>query len=156
MKNVQILVVSDSHGESDRLWELCERHPEIDTVCHLGDGMREAEDMAAVYPHRRFFWVAGNCDFAMMSPPLMREECVAGKRLFLTHGHLFGVKGDLTRLAEAGLARGVEAVLFGHTHRPFEEWRNGMLLFNPGSLKNGDYGILNLSEEGIYPRHHNI
>ncbi len=156
MKNVPILVVSDSHGASDRLWEVLSRHPEIGTVCHLGDGAREAEDMEAVFSDRQFFCVAGNCDAVFGGPPAMREERVAGRRLFLTHGHLFGAKTGLDRLAEAGRTRAVDAVLFGHTHRPFEEMRGGILLFNPGSLKNGDYGILTLSDQGILTRHHNI
>lgn len=27
----------------------------------------------------------------------------------------------------------VDAIVFGHSHSPFLEWREGILLFNPGS-----------------------
>ena len=51
-------------------------------------------------------------------------EC-AGKSFYILH-----------RIADLDLkpeAAGVAAVIFGHSHQPSIEWRNGVLYFNPGS-----------------------
>ena len=45
-------------------------------------------------------------------------------------GSVWGSYGVL----DEGKARECQVVLFGHTHRPVEENRRGILLLNPGSL----------------------
>ena len=39
-------------------------------------------------------------------------------------------------------------VVFGHTHTPYLEEKE-VILFNPGALKDGFYGVLDIEEEKI-------
>ena len=56
-----------------------------------------------------------------------------GVRIFVTHGHLYGVKRDLTALAGAAKDAGARLALFGHTHIQHLEERGGITLLNPGT-----------------------
>ena len=65
----------------------------------------------------------------------------------MTHGHLYRVKYDTAGLANAGLYRGADIVLFGHTHVPFWDSINGMTLLNPGSIGyGGTYALLEVDD----------
>lgn len=65
-----------------------------------------------------------------------------GKRLFLTHGHLFN-EDNLPPLAPG------DVFLYGHTHVPKAEKKGNIIVINPGSIslpkENAPhiYGILN-------------
>lgn len=149
---MRILIFSDSHGDARRLREALLRHPDITTVCHLGDGNREFEAAADAFPVHTFYGVAGNCDFACNAPGA-RLEILGGRKVFMTHGHLYGVKGGVYTYHCAARERGAEVALFGHTHQPFEDYADGIYLFNPGSLREGNYGIMDISSAGIMLRH---
>lgn len=149
---MRILIVSDSHGDTRKLREVLLRHVDITTVCHLGDGNREITAAAEAFPDHTFYTVAGNCDFSC-DAPTTRLETICGKRVMLAHGHTFGVKGGVYTYHLAARERNVSLALFGHTHLPFAEYANGVHLFNPGSLRDGNYGIADLSAAGIVTRH---
>ena len=75
----------------------------------------------------------------------------------VTHGHNYGVSMSTDGLREEARLRGVQIVLFGHTHRPFVEEKNGIVLMNPGSLtyprQSGrvpSYLILNITKDGKF------
>lgn len=149
---MRILVVSDTHGDEGALWRALEAQPTARAVIHLGDGVREAENMAARFPELPFYLVRGNCDFSSAAGhiPFAREENLGGKRLFFTHGHLYGVKSDLYRIGCAARERQADVLLFGHTHQPLTEYDDGLYLCNPGSLYGGGtYGVLDITAAGI-------
>ncbi|EAW1147810.1 phosphodiesterase [Salmonella enterica subsp. arizonae serovar 38:z4,z23:-] len=92
--------------------------------------------------------VRGNCDsevdqmllhFPITAPwqKILTQE----RRLFLTHGHLFGPT-NLPAL------RAGDVLVYGHTHLPVAQQQEGLYHFNPGSVsipKGGyaaSYGIL--------------
>ena len=57
----------------------------------------------------------------------------------MTHGH----GRTLKSMATTGKAKGVQLVLFGHTHRTCEERIGDVTLVNPGSIalpRDGRYG----------------
>ncbi|MBQ9859372.1 MAG: YfcE family phosphodiesterase [Clostridia bacterium] len=146
---MRILVVSDVHGRTRALCEAIEQQPTAGTVLFLGDGLRQAEDAADRYPDRTFYMVPGNCDMGASLPPV-RQETLGGKRFYFTHGHLHDVKYTLYRLDMAARAAGADIVLFGHTHTPYEEYADGLYLFNPGSLGHGGtYGYVDIVGDGI-------
>lgn len=149
---MQILIFSDSHGDRCRLREALLRHPAVAAVCHLGDGARDMTQVAQEFPDRVFFGVCGNCDMCA-DLPFSRLEEFGGKKVFLTHGHLFHVKSGIETYRLAARERGADVALFGHTHRPFEEYAGGVYLFNPGSLRDGHYGLLDISGAGILLQH---
>lgn len=149
---MQILIFSDSHGDRRRLREALLRHPAATAVCHLGDGARDMAEVAQEFPDRAFFGVCGNCDMCA-DLPFSRLEEFGGKKVFLTHGHLFHVKSGIYTYQLAARERGADVALFGHTHQPFEEYADGVYLFNPGSLRDGNYGLLEISGAGILLQH---
>ena len=150
MPNARILVVSDVHGQTSALrWLL--RHETADAMFFLGDGIGdlnaavEAEKRQGRPPRWPVYTVRGNCDTAYGEYPLEGLAPVGGVLFFYTHGHAYGVKAGSRRLAEEGMARGADVVLYGHTHRcRLEPAAAGVpALFNPGSiLEGGSYGVI--------------
>ena len=77
--------------------------------------------------------LAGNNDF--FSDNLREMEVVFGtKKAFMTHGHYYYVSLGPERIIEEGKMRNADIVMFGHTHKPFLEMIDGMIVLNPGSL----------------------
>lgn len=149
---MRVLIFSDSHGDARGLADVLMHHKDITTVIHLGDGAREAEAMEEQFPNHTFYIVRGNCD-SMCSAVDTRLETIGGKTFLLSHGHRFNVKYGLYTYDCAARERGVDAALFGHTHQPLAEYHDGLYLFNPGSLRNGDYGIVDIADSGLLFRH---
>ncbi len=145
---MRVLIFSDSHGDARALNDVLMRHTDITTVVHLGDGAREAESIAEQFPNYTFYIVRGNCD-SMCTAVDTRLEIIGGKTVLMTHGHRFNVKYGLYTYDCAARERGADVALFGHTHQPLEDYHDGMYLFNPGSLRNGDYGIMDVSNVGV-------
>jgi uncharacterized protein len=135
---MKLLVISDSHGNYPRALKAHELAGPVDQIIHLGDGAEDARLMEAALevPVLR---VAGNCDFDPSLPlelTLEFEEC----RVYLTHGNRLLVKSGLARLIEKGIEVGAKVILYGHTHQPVVAWHEGVLLVNPGALKEGFTG----------------
>ena len=77
--------------------------------------------------------VAGNNDYFSTLP--REEEFEIGHyKVFLTHGHGYGVSVGTERIVEEAVSRGVDAVIYGHTHKPLNEKIGGIRVLNPGSL----------------------
>ncbi len=128
---MRIIVFSDSHGRMHNCLRAMHLAGPVDHILHLGDTVRDTEDLGIVYPDTPITYVCGNCDFCAGEDTEKTVE-IGGKRLFLCHGHSLGVKEDLSRLAAA--ARGADLALFGHTHEAFDGEVDGVHLFNPGSI----------------------
>lgn len=144
---MRVGVISDSHGYTGRLSTLLmmmEAEGPLDAIIHLGDGYHDLSDLGVPLPP--LYQVAGNCDF-FRSDTRMTVE-LSGARLLLTHGHYQNVKQNRDQLFAAALDEKVHAALYGHTHIQKMEWRNGLLLLNPGSVMNGCYAILHINRLG--------
>lgn len=147
---MRILVVSDSHGDEEAVWRAVETQPSAGAVIHLGDGAREFEAVAARYPDKRFYNVRGNGDWGCHTIPDTGEELFSGRRVFFTHGHLYGVKTGLYRVVCAARERKADILLFGHTHMPLEDYEEGLFILNPGSIAHGgSYGIVDITPAGV-------
>lgn len=151
---MRILVISDSHGNARKLFNVIDAHSDIDTIFFLGDGIREFEDVYDAYPEKKLYSVRGNCDFISNRPST--DLCKLGKGLILyTHGDAYNVKSGLGNLIIAAKERGAGIVLFGHTHQRCAQIHNGVCLFNPGSLGgDGSYGIIEISDGKINMSHY--
>lgn len=143
---IRIAVVSDTHGEKNLLSAVIRETSPVDIIIHCGDGLR---DICAVnIPHNTIVLkVKGNTD---TSPGCSADEILFEKilqrNIMIVHGHQFNVKTGLKKLSEAGQSSGAGVILFGHTHEQF--FQNGYpLLFNPGNLSGGKYGIIHASWE---------
>ena len=77
--------------------------------------------------------VAGNNDYFSS---LEREADfeLAGKKIFLCHGHHYGVSMGVERIREEGQSRKADIVMYGHTHKPYLDIREDITVLNPGSL----------------------
>ena len=150
---MRIIVMSDTHLDFHALMELVEKHREADIFIHLGDGARELAQVVEIFPEHKFLSARGNCDFGSESALAGCFSCGQAK-IFYTHGHMYNVKYGLADLVRAGQEMQANVVLFGHTHIPMVDYREGMHLMNPGSLgmprgSNGTYGVLDVTEQGI-------
>ena len=130
----KILLVSDNHRKLDNIYQLLEENPDISYFIHLGDS-EGCEDAIRTHLPKgcESYFVQGNNDFFAYLPKEI-EMRLGKERLFLTHGHLYGVGFDLQGLADEARARNCSMALFGHTHRPFSRMVNGVLCINPGSI----------------------
>ena len=145
--STMVLVVSDSHGNVENMCRAVELvRPAL--LLHLGDGWRDAEALARRFPALPMEKVPGNCDFRAEEQAERIVE-IGGKRVMLCHGHTLGVKTGLDTLLRAALAREADAALFGHTHKPLVDIRQGVVLLNPGSIGNRvrpTYGTLTVAD----------
>lgn len=148
---MRVLVVSDSHGNKEAIRRCLAAQPTARIVIFLGDGLREAEDLAAEEPQRTFYCVPGNCDLGASALPV-REEKLGGVRVLFTHGHLHKVKYGMELLAEDAKRRQAELVFFGHTHQPMARYDDGVYYVNPGSVgKEGRYAVVDIVPNGVMP-----
>lgn len=122
----------------------------VDLILHLGDicaprVIRQFEEVAPVLA------VQGNRDIFYKTHrrlPLHRILQIGDFRIGMTHGH-GGVPSYLREkiayftvgyyfsqydLRVQGWFKNVQVIVFGHTHYPVNRFRNGTLLFNPGSV----------------------
>lgn len=147
---MRILVVSDSHGHSGALDNAIRRWS-ADAVIFLGDGLRDWQEVTDRMPgNREWRAVRGNCDWSALNAP---DACTAdygGVRVFYIHGHLYGVKADLTRAKDAARAQQAQVLLYGHTHVPRAFYEDGLYVLCPGSIAKGEYGTVEITDRGIF------
>jgi len=149
---MRIGVLGDSHGHTPSLLAVLPRLGQVDWVLHTGDFLRDSKFLAdkLAVP---VIGVAGNCDREV--EPAEETIELGGRRIFITHGHLYGVKNTVAGIVRAGAKRRAEVVVFGHTHVPVEFRQEGMLFVNPGSVFAGrrghakSYAVITLSSEEI-------
>ena len=129
---MNILVVSDTHGYLENTLQFINQNRQtIDEIWHLGDYYKDALTLHAL-SNIPVFAVMGNGDVHTKGPDALVLERM-GHRVYLTHGHHYGVKSTLQRLAYKCIENNIDLVCFGHTHFALCETLNNLTLFNPGS-----------------------
>jgi len=151
----KIGVISDTHIPRRRknlppvLWEALAG---VDLILHAGDIVEEwvLRDLGTLAPVEA---VAGNMDPGNLAEKLLRKKFLEldGKKIGLIHGD--GFRGTtIQRAQEAFESDHPHCIVFGHSHRPFNETVEGILMFNPGSCTDPrreprpSYGILYLED----------
>lgn len=152
---MRVLIVSDTHRKDENLKKVIEKHLPLDMLIHLGDAEGSDAKIAG--------WVNEDCDLEMVLgnndffSRLDREkELKIGRyRILLTHGHYYNVSLGVERLEQEARERRMDIVMYGHTHRPFYEVHNGIIILNPGSLsyprqegRKPSYMLMELDEQG--------
>ncbi|AQS53327.1 hypothetical protein BW727_100935 [Jeotgalibaca dankookensis] len=127
---MQLLLVSDSHGDSQILDELVEKYvEEVDAFVHCGDS-----ELSSAYP----VWnivdtVAGNCDFDNGF-----QDVIVRRNLeydyAIVHGHYHNIKWSLDPLKELAQEERVSMVFYGHSHVLKFDYTEGVFFINPGSI----------------------
>lgn len=150
---MKVLIISDTHGRHYNLEEILEREKPLDLLIHLGDA-EGAEDYIEVIAECPVEVVAGNNDF-YTKLPLEAEIQIGDYRALITHGHYYYVNGGISHIKKAARERNFDIVMFGHTHKPFFEEDENVIILNPGSIsfprqegKNPSYMVMNLDEDG--------
>lgn len=129
---MKIAVFSDSHGRISPM--LCAvRVHRPDMIIFLGDGEKDIVKIKKQFPQIPLKAVRGNCDL-MSSLPETQLVSADRVKIFMTHGHLYGVKrGSLYELAQATYRVGATIALYGHTHLAKLENVGTITTLNPGS-----------------------
>jgi len=152
----KILVLSDTHipiTAQDLPQAVYDAVHEVDMIIHAGDfidisvleKLRSLKDVKAVY---------GNMDCIRIRKELRPKETFAiGKfKIGLIHG--YGAPSELLESVR-GEFKGVNCLVFGHSHVATNIKKDGVLYFNPGSptdkifASKNSYGILEISDKKI-------
>ncbi|MGE7951887.1 metallophosphoesterase [Lysinibacillus xylanilyticus] len=126
---MQILVMSDTHGDSDVIEKVRGFFPNIDTFIHCGDSELPFSHKALDGMKK----VRGNCDIDQAFP----DEAVfdiEDVTVFVTHGHLYNVKTSILSLSYRAKEVDAQIVCFGHSHILAAEMIEDVIFLNPGSL----------------------
>ncbi len=129
---MRVLIVSDTHGRHTSLDRALKEAGEIDMFIHLGD-VEGGEDYIEAVVECEKHIIRGNNDFFSYLPA-EEEFWIGKKKVFITHGHSYYVSMETEQIREEGDARNADIIMFGHTHRPYFEERDGITVLNPGSL----------------------
>ncbi len=146
---MRILVFSDSHGDVASCKAVIERIIGVDMILHAGDNLADAQKLQELFPEIPVKAVPGNCDFSSLPTDMVVEA--EGKRIFLTHGHRYGVKLDdhFVGLRDKTAEAGCDIAVFGHTHVPVCDFTRKVPVLNPGSIKSmRTFGVIEI-ENGV-------
>jgi putative phosphoesterase len=138
---MKIGVISDTHlnAPNASLEKVVKDYfKDTDLILHAGDihslGVLDA------FKGKKFHAVAGNRDRPEVKEkfPAKALITVNGVRIGLTHGW-----GPPFRLEKrvVSLFEGIHCLVFGHSHRAVNHFRNGILFFNPGAFTGGIFSF---------------
>lgn len=145
---MRILVVSDSHNNSFNLDRIIRCQPSAEVVIFLGDGERDMYRCGIHLIDKHVIKVKGNCDlYSELDANI--TQVIEGKKFFITHGYLENVKFGIDNLIYKGQEKGADIILYGHTHIPVSKYIDGVYIFNPGSVFNGEYGYIDITDKGV-------
>ena len=139
----KLVVLSDSHTDVQTMVSIVAKE-NPDAVIHLGDHFRDAEQLSGECPAIQIHAVPGNTDSEDPGEEWIKFIEIDSKRLMLTHGHIFlagyfvdgvPVHRDITKIfLEDSRCEDAEIILFGHTHTPYLNYRDGVWIMNPGRV----------------------
>ena len=148
---MKIGVISDTHGNLVRTEQAILEMGQIDALLHAGDFGEGFKELSLPFPS---YYVRGNCDWDELGTPEELTIRLGGQKILLTHGHKYDIKVRLTKLQYLAEQENAQIVVFGHSHIPLQEEREGVLFLNPGSLSRPrasigpSYAIITIEEDG--------
>jgi uncharacterized protein len=124
LKTIQIGVISDTHGLLRPEAVAALRGSEH--IIHAGD-VGESEILERLRQIAPVSAIRGNVDKSAWARKLPETDVVelGGVSIYVLH--------DLSQLDLKPQAAGFHVVIYGHSHVPKQETRDGVLYFNPGS-----------------------
>jgi putative phosphoesterase len=125
MEKKIIGVISDTHGLLRP--EAIKYLKDVDLIIHAGDVGSEKvlNDLKQIAP---VYAVRGNCDQEEWAKKLRRTEIVevASNLIYLIH--------DIQQINIDPKTAGLSIVIYGHSHRPAIDKKEGIYYLNPGSI----------------------
>ncbi|HOY10334.1 MAG TPA: metallophosphoesterase family protein [Candidatus Omnitrophota bacterium] len=151
---MKIGVVSDTHGRPLPP-QMLRDFKTVDLIVHAGD-VGSLEILRTLSSVQEVKAVYGNMDGEDVRKALPADLTVpcGDKVIGVYHGEgapkllLEKVQGRFKKIK-------VDVIIFGHSHEPFNEIRDGVLYFNPGTPNDRicasccSYGILTVSDKGV-------
>ena len=128
---MKVLVVSDTHGRHGNLDLIMDKEEPFDMLIHLGD-LEGDEDYLRFFVNCTLHMIGGNNDY-FADVPREQEFMIKNKKVFIAHGHQYGVYRGLDGIKAEARRRGADIVMYGHTHVPYFEDKDGLVVLNPGS-----------------------
>ena len=150
---MQLGIISDTHGDLVAIRQAVIMAPPVDCWLHAGDHGQDGaflEKRTATPVHA----VCGNTDPVDGRKNPDEYINIAGKRIWLTHGHNYRVHAGVGELLYWANQFSADIVVFGHTHQPLIERRADQLIINPGSVarpRSGSapsFAVLTLNDAG--------
>lgn len=146
---MRILVVSDTHGDLRTLMKAVNAQPSAEIIVHCGDGDEQVQYLKDTIKDKMIVGVRGNCDWCsnLLSKEILS---VCGKKIFITHGHLYNAKVGMYNIMCAAREEKADVLLFGHTHNAMTYYEDGLYVMNPGSCSGymASYGYIDITDKG--------
>jgi len=153
---MRIGVISDTHIPEKALGlpeKVVKDLKKVDMIIHAGDliALSVIDMLKNICPNVKA--VYGNMDPWEIRENLPEKEIIKIKkhRIGITHGH--GHPHYIIETVKKTFQKDkVEVIIFGHSHQPLNEERDGILYFNPGSLTDkifapyNSYGIIEIND----------
>ncbi|MBP5416727.1 MAG: metallophosphoesterase [Clostridiales bacterium] len=152
----KFFVCSDIHGAESRLENALSKHQDVDMVIVCGDLEMETYDVEEIIRRATsrsmdIRMVRGNCDSYFSSsagvPDQIKIPLSSISRALVTHGHLYHASPEI--MAYSAQEHQCNVVIYGHTHRQQDKEIYGIRFLNPGSIRNGNYMILETDKNGV-------
>lgn len=124
-------VTGDTHRCTWCISDAVKKLSDCDIIIHLGDNTGDVREISEYYKGP-IINVKGNCDYSA-SVPCDRIEVIGGKKFFITHGHRYDIKYDLSKLKAKAIECKADVVLYGHTHVSCINFDDNIWFLNPGS-----------------------
>ena len=137
---MKILIVSDSHSNTDAIMKIIEKHPNMDLYLHAGD----SEDTSfGIYP---YIGVRGNCDY---------DDYLANKyKCDTPYGALLMQHKPNITLNELRKEK-IKIFVYGHLHKRDFHQEGDIYIVSPGAIAferdahEEGYVILDISKEDV-------
>ncbi len=154
---MKIGVIADTHIPvlANKLpRKVYEYFKDCDLIIHAGDlvEMSVLDELGKI-AETKAVW--GNMDSYEVKRCLPEKILldVAGKKIGVVHGR--GPAFKVVKIASRAFSKKPDIIIFGHSHTPFNEKRDGTLFFNPGSAtdnvfpQNCSFGIIEIDGDRI-------
>ncbi len=154
---MRIGVISDTHipeNAPDIPPQIIEDFKSVDMIIHAGDIGSDEVLKRLKKVCKKVVAVWGNMDGYELRAKVPEKAIieVAGRRIGLTHG-VGAPQGLLEAMQQVFKNDKVDIVIFGHSHSPVNEFKDGVLYFNPGSptdtvfAQYTSYGIIEINDK---------
>ena len=125
---MKIMILSDSHSVSKTDLLTLLKNNSVNYYIHCGDIYMTYDGINL----NSFYLVRGNNDFGNIPDELFIT--IDDLKFYIVHGHRYDVDYNLDYLTHTAKEKGAYIVCFGHTHRPYYDFHEGITFINPGSV----------------------